>query len=251
MTREQALKTLDLHSGASFHAIKQAYRDLALVWHPDRFAHSTRLQEKASEKLKEINTAYDVLRSYDADPSRAHEPKTKHDGSNTGSSAEHSEPQNSGNRRSRPWKKWSALARAGIERVPAPVAIAGHLVAVVLLFSSFEVIRAIVFAVIFTFAPLIYIRRSTGAESWGEAITQLWHVSVLIFAVLAVVLFGGALLIVSVEYAAIAVLEWFGIENPLEGEIPIAAPLLLLVAVMFYLYRFARWCLGRVKEWGD
>ena len=143
MTREQALKALELRGGASFQEIKQAYRDLALVWHPDRFVHNARLQEKASARLKEINSAYDVLRSYEAGHSRAHEPKTKHDGSNTGSSAEHSESQNSGNRRSRPWNKWSTLARAGIERVPAPVAIAGHLVTVVLLFSSFEVIRVL------------------------------------------------------------------------------------------------------------
>lgn len=33
MTREQALKALELHPGASFQEIKQAYRDLALVWH--------------------------------------------------------------------------------------------------------------------------------------------------------------------------------------------------------------------------
>ena len=104
MTREQALKALELHADASFQEIKQAYRDLALVWHPDRFAHSTRLQEKASERLKEINIAYDVLRS-DADgPSRAHEPRTKnagskHDASGTeqsGTQGQRSRPKNRG-----------------------------------------------------------------------------------------------------------------------------------------------------------
>ena len=87
MTREQAFKALELHAGASLQEIKQAYRDLALVWHPDRFVHhGIRLQEKASERFKEINTAYDVLRSYDDGPSRAHEPRTKHTGSNHGAS---------------------------------------------------------------------------------------------------------------------------------------------------------------------
>ena len=97
MTREQALKALELHADASFQEIKQAYRDLALVWHPDRFANSTRLQAKASERLKEINTAYAVLRSYDAGPSRAHEPKTKH----TGPKHSASETKQSGTQRQR------------------------------------------------------------------------------------------------------------------------------------------------------
>ena len=94
MTREQALKALELHADASFQEIKQAYRDLALVWHPDRFAHSTRLQEKASERLRQINIAYDVLRSYADGPSGAHEPRTKHTGSKHGTSGtEQSETQ--------------------------------------------------------------------------------------------------------------------------------------------------------------
>lgn len=43
--------------------IKQAYRDLVNVWHPDRFSYNPRLQQKAQEKLKEINEAYRVLLS--------------------------------------------------------------------------------------------------------------------------------------------------------------------------------------------
>ena len=54
---------LGLSPGASPEELKVAYRDLAKVWHPDRFLHDPRLQEKAQEKLKEINEAYDQLRS--------------------------------------------------------------------------------------------------------------------------------------------------------------------------------------------
>jgi|GEM_PF-1614658 hypothetical protein len=43
--------------------LKQAYRDLVKIWHPDRFAHDTRLQLKAEAKLKEINEAYKQLQS--------------------------------------------------------------------------------------------------------------------------------------------------------------------------------------------
>jgi cytoskeletal protein RodZ len=45
----------------SVQELKSAYRDLAKVWHPDRFAHDPRLQQKAQEKLKEINDAYEQL----------------------------------------------------------------------------------------------------------------------------------------------------------------------------------------------
>jgi hypothetical protein len=47
--------------GVSSGELKAAHRDLAKVWHPDRFVHDPRLQEKAQEKLKEINEAYELL----------------------------------------------------------------------------------------------------------------------------------------------------------------------------------------------
>ena len=59
--RGRCCETLGLKPGAQAHEIKAAYRDLAKVWHPDRFTHDPRLQEKAQEKLKEINEAYRQL----------------------------------------------------------------------------------------------------------------------------------------------------------------------------------------------
>jgi hypothetical protein len=41
--------------------LRQAYRDLVKVWHPDRFSHDLRLQKIAEEKLREINEAYEAL----------------------------------------------------------------------------------------------------------------------------------------------------------------------------------------------
>jgi hypothetical protein len=59
----KAYELLGVKPGVSNRELKAAHRDLAKVWHPDRFLHDPRLQEKAQEKLKEINEAYDLLSS--------------------------------------------------------------------------------------------------------------------------------------------------------------------------------------------
>jgi curved DNA-binding protein CbpA len=60
---KEALDVLALRPGATSVEIKEAYRDLVKVWHPDRFGSDARLREKAEDKLKEINKAYRVLQS--------------------------------------------------------------------------------------------------------------------------------------------------------------------------------------------
>jgi len=57
-------KVLEVEPGASQNEIKQAYKDLAKVWHPDRFTDNPRRKKKAEEKLKQINTAYEFLKSH-------------------------------------------------------------------------------------------------------------------------------------------------------------------------------------------
>lgn len=64
-------QALGLNPGASEEEIKEAYRDLVNVWHPDRFSNDSRLKEKASEKLREINLAYEVLKAYIAGKSES------------------------------------------------------------------------------------------------------------------------------------------------------------------------------------
>ncbi len=54
---------LGVEPGTPMTDIREAYRDLVSVWHPDRFAANPRLRQKAEEKLKQINIAYDTLRS--------------------------------------------------------------------------------------------------------------------------------------------------------------------------------------------
>ncbi|MGK7919331.1 MAG: J domain-containing protein [Trichodesmium sp.] len=58
----QYYKILELEPGASLEEVKEAYRDLAFVWHPDRFVQNSRLQARATIRLKEINEAYRKLR---------------------------------------------------------------------------------------------------------------------------------------------------------------------------------------------
>ena len=58
---DRVYEVLGVRPGVSSQELKTAYRDLTKVWHPDRFAHDPRLQEKAQEKLKEINDAYEQL----------------------------------------------------------------------------------------------------------------------------------------------------------------------------------------------
>jgi len=62
---------LEIEPEATQAEIKQAYRDLTLVWHPDRFCNSPRLQQKAEDKLKRINAAYEFLKSYQPQVSQA------------------------------------------------------------------------------------------------------------------------------------------------------------------------------------
>jgi len=54
-------RILEVGPNASLAEIKQAYRELARVWHPDRFPNDARLQQKAQEKLKQINVAYERI----------------------------------------------------------------------------------------------------------------------------------------------------------------------------------------------
>lgn len=63
MLTKEALDVLALRPGATPTEIKEAYRDLVKVWHPDRFGSDARLREKAEDKLKQLNDAYRVLQS--------------------------------------------------------------------------------------------------------------------------------------------------------------------------------------------
>jgi curved DNA-binding protein CbpA len=61
MDYQECCAILDLVPPVTLDDAKQAYKDLVQVWHPDRFTHSPRLQERAESKLKQLNLAYETL----------------------------------------------------------------------------------------------------------------------------------------------------------------------------------------------
>lgn len=78
MDSRRAYRVLGLPPDSPLEEVKRAYRDLAQVWHPDRFPPDSRLKQKAENNLKRINEAYAVLESYQptgapARPSRLRE----------------------------------------------------------------------------------------------------------------------------------------------------------------------------------
>ena len=56
-------KILELDHEPSMDEAREAYIDMARVWHPDRFTNNPRLRKKAEEKLKGINIAYAEIRA--------------------------------------------------------------------------------------------------------------------------------------------------------------------------------------------
>ncbi len=61
-----AFALLGIAPDSSPDAVKDAYRDLVKVWHPDRFPGDARLQAKATERLRELNDAYRVASAHAA-----------------------------------------------------------------------------------------------------------------------------------------------------------------------------------------
>ena len=59
----ECYRVLEIDPGASLDEIREAWRDLVQVWHPDRFRANSRLHKKAEERLKRINLAYETLKN--------------------------------------------------------------------------------------------------------------------------------------------------------------------------------------------
>ncbi|MGI6105617.1 MAG: J domain-containing protein [Raoultibacter sp.] len=63
MNRIEALRILGLDEDASIEDVKTAYKEMAQILHPDRFASKKKLQDRATEQFKILQEAYDFLMS--------------------------------------------------------------------------------------------------------------------------------------------------------------------------------------------
>ncbi len=66
-----AFSTLGLDPSASVETIRDAYRDLVKIWHPDRFPGDPRVQARADDMMRAINAAYDVALAFATAPPAA------------------------------------------------------------------------------------------------------------------------------------------------------------------------------------
>jgi hypothetical protein len=61
MNPARARRLLEIDAHASWDDIRQSYRDLVRVWHPDRFEGDARLRAKAEHRVAHVTEAYRFL----------------------------------------------------------------------------------------------------------------------------------------------------------------------------------------------
>jgi hypothetical protein len=59
---EHAYRVLGVLPNSSALEIRRAYRQLAKTWHPDRVAHDSPQQQRATQRMLEINEAFDLIK---------------------------------------------------------------------------------------------------------------------------------------------------------------------------------------------
>ena len=64
MDLQESYKILELEKTSCLQDVKQAYRDIVFIWHPDRLESNERIKKKAEKKLQEINLAYEILQNH-------------------------------------------------------------------------------------------------------------------------------------------------------------------------------------------
>jgi len=74
---KELLRELDLEPGADLSAVRESYRQLVKVWHPDRFGNDKKLQAIANDKLKKINFAHHALVTLFEKGGKAHASKSQ------------------------------------------------------------------------------------------------------------------------------------------------------------------------------
>jgi len=67
-------RLLEVEPSASPEMVRQAFRQMLKVWHPDRFAGDLELERRANEKVKQINKAYELIRRFQEQSHDSHKP---------------------------------------------------------------------------------------------------------------------------------------------------------------------------------
>ncbi len=60
---ERAYRSLGVERAIGPEALREIYRDLVRVWHPDRFRDDPAFQERAAAKLREVNRAFERIQA--------------------------------------------------------------------------------------------------------------------------------------------------------------------------------------------
>jgi hypothetical protein len=71
----KAYATLGLAPGASSRDARKRYKVLVKRWHPDRFTRDPQGQAEAARQMREINDAYQAIRSAEAPAPRTQDPE--------------------------------------------------------------------------------------------------------------------------------------------------------------------------------
>ncbi len=77
MNRYEALRILGLQEGSTEADVKQAYKEMAQILHPDKQGSNEALKKRAEEQFKQVNEARDVLINGKSHSSRRSAPNTR------------------------------------------------------------------------------------------------------------------------------------------------------------------------------
>lgn len=113
-----AYEVLGLPFDASPSDVREVYRDLITVWHPDRFQGNARLTERATQKTQEINAAYALIRRYEQSapshsaPHASHPPPPRSESTNGGRTTQAGRPpfSESSEQGHPPWMRFGTLS---------------------------------------------------------------------------------------------------------------------------------------------
>ncbi len=64
MKIDRCFETLEISTNATYDEAKASYKLLVQVWHPDKYSHNKNLEDKATEKFKELQHAWNEIDTY-------------------------------------------------------------------------------------------------------------------------------------------------------------------------------------------